>query len=119
MELAGSNLTENQLEDMLEQGQGAQLVCHIHVDGDTDQLRQTINDIENCHEMSMNLEKSITELHDAFLYVHEHFGAVFNFVDGLPELICISFNVNMANQLNTLTLLLHIFQLIFDHRYAV
>ena len=51
----------------------------------------------------MNLEKGIMELHDAFLPVHELFGAVFNFVDGLPKLICISFNVNMANQLGTLT----------------
>lgn len=67
MELAGSNLTEDQLEDMLEQGQGAQLVGHVHIEGDADQLRQTINDIENRHEMFMNLEKSITELHDMFI----------------------------------------------------
>ena len=73
MELAGSNLTEDQLEDMLEQGQGAQLVGHVHIEGDADQLRQTINDIENRHEMFMNLEKSITELHDTFLQVYEHF----------------------------------------------
>ena len=51
MELTGSNLTEDQLEDMLEV---SQLVCHIHIEGDADQLRQTINDIENRHEMFMN-----------------------------------------------------------------
>ena len=68
--------------------------------------------------MFMNLKESIIKLCDTFLQVHEHFGAVFNFVDGLPELICISFNVNAANQLGTLTLLPHIFQLIFDRRYA-
>jgi len=67
MELAGSNLTEDQLEEMLEQGQGAQLVGHVHIEGDADQLRQTISDIENRHEMFMNLEKSITELHDMFI----------------------------------------------------
>ena len=67
LELARSNLTEDQLEDMLEQGQGAQLVGHVHIEGDADQLRQTINDIENRHEMFMNLEKSITELHDMFI----------------------------------------------------
>jgi len=67
MELAGSNLTEDQLEDMLEKGEGAQLVGHVHIEGDADQLRQTINDIENRHEMFMNLEKSITELHDMFI----------------------------------------------------
>ena len=47
-------LTEDQLEDMLEQGQGAQLVCHIHIEGDTDQLWQTLKDIENHHEMFLN-----------------------------------------------------------------
>ena len=67
MELAGSNLTEDQLEDMLDKGEGAQLVGHVHIEGDADQLRQTINDIENRHEMFMNLEKSITELHDMFI----------------------------------------------------
>lgn len=67
MELAGSNLTEDQLEDMLEKGEGAQLVGHVHIEGDADQLRQTINDIENRHEMFTNLEKSITELHDMFI----------------------------------------------------
>ena len=103
---------------MREQGQGAQLVCHIHVDGDADQLLQTLNDIENYHEMFMNLEKGIMKLHDAFLHVHELFVAVFNIVDGLPELICIFFNVSMANQLGSQTLLPHIFQLIFDRRYA-
>ena len=67
MELAGSNLTEDQLEDMLDKGEGAQLVGHVHIEGDADQLRQTINDIENRHEMFMSLEKSITELHDMFI----------------------------------------------------
>ncbi len=89
MELAGSTLTEDQLENMLEAGEGAQLVGHVHIEGDADQLRQTINDIENrfdsirllriksgvslslCltfrHEMFLNLEKSITELHDMFI----------------------------------------------------
>ena len=103
---------------MREQGQGAQLVCHIHVDGDADQLWQTLNNNENHHEMLVNLEKGIMELHDVFLQVHEYFGAVFNIVDGLPELICIFFNVSMANQLGTQTLLPHIFQLMLDRRYA-
>ena len=90
MELAGSNLTKDQLEDMLEQGLGAQQVPHVHIHGDMDQLWQTLNDIENCHEMFMNLKKSVKELHDSFFQVLEHFWVVFNFVDGLPELICIS-----------------------------
>ena len=40
MELAGSNLTEDQLEDMLDKGEGAQLVGHVHIEGDADQLRK-------------------------------------------------------------------------------
>ena len=40
---------------------------NFDISGDADQLRQTINDIENRHEMFMNLEKSITELHDMFI----------------------------------------------------
>ena len=64
--------------------------------------------------MFMNIEKSIMELRDTFLQVHGHFVAVFNVVDGLPKLIRISINVNVANQLGTLTLFQHIFQLIFS-----
>ena len=54
MELVGSKLTEDMLEQA-EQGQGAHLVGHAHIEGDADQLRQTTNDIENCHEMFMIL----------------------------------------------------------------
>ena len=39
----------------------------LQIEGNEDQLRQTINDIENRHEMFIKLEKSITELHDMFL----------------------------------------------------
>jgi t-SNARE complex subunit (syntaxin) len=37
------------------------------IEGNEDQVWQTINEIENRHEMFINLEKSITELHDMFL----------------------------------------------------
>ena len=63
--------------------------------------------------MFMNLEKSIRELRDTFFQVHEHLEVIFNVIEGLPKLIDISFNVNVANQLGTLTLLQHILQLIF------
>ena len=39
---------------------------------------------------------------------------IFNVIEGLPKLIRISIKLNMANQLGTLTLLQHIFQLIFS-----
>lgn len=67
MELAGAGVSDDQLENMLETGQGAQLMGHIQIEGDTEQLRQTLNDIESRHEMFQNLEKSITELHEMFI----------------------------------------------------
>lgn len=42
-------------------------MINLQIEGNADQLRQTINDIENRHEMFIKLEKSITELHDMFL----------------------------------------------------
>ena len=44
-----------------------ELFFNFQIEGNEDQLRQTINDIENRHEMFIKLEKSITELHDMFL----------------------------------------------------
>ena len=66
MELAGSNMTDEELENMLEAGESAQLMGHVRIEGNEDQLRQTINDIQSRHEMFLSLEKSITELHDMF-----------------------------------------------------
>jgi len=67
MEIAGSAVTDEELEHMLEAGEGAMLMGHVKIEGNEDQLRQTINDIQNRHEMFLSLEKSITELHDMFL----------------------------------------------------
>ena len=69
---------------MLEQGQGAQLVGHVHIEGDTNKLWQTINDIENLHEMFMSLEK-------------EHFVLIFDIVDHLSKMVSVSFDENMAD----------------------
>ena len=40
-------MIKDQLEDMQEQRQGVQLVGHVHIEGDADQLRQTTNKIKN------------------------------------------------------------------------
>ena len=84
MEIAGSNLTEDQLEDMLEQGQGAQLVSHVHIEGDTDQLRQTINNIENRHEIFLSFEKG-------------HFMLIFDIVNYLSKMVSVSFDEYMTD----------------------
>ena len=51
----------------LQGGGGARLTGHIQIEGDAAQLRQTLQDIENRHEMFIKLETSIKELHDMFL----------------------------------------------------
>ena len=39
MEISGSVLTEGELENMLEEGNGAKLVAHIKIDEDEEQMR--------------------------------------------------------------------------------
>ncbi|QQP32484.1 Uncharacterized protein FKW44_024429 [Caligus rogercresseyi] len=88
MELAGSNVTEEELENLLESGKGAQLVGHVVIEGDEEQLKQTINDLENRHEMFLNLEKSISELHDMFIDIAmliENQGEMVNRIDNHVE----------------------------------
>ena len=88
MELAGSAVTDEELENMLEAGEGAQLMGHVRIEGNEDQLRQTINDIQNRHEMFLNLEKSITELHDMFIDIAqliENQGEMVNRIDAHVE----------------------------------
>ena len=68
MELAGANVTDADLEDMLEKGEGAQLLGgHIQIEGNAEELKATLGDIQERHEMFQNLEKSITELHEMFV----------------------------------------------------
>merc|ERR1711994_105848 len=63
LEISGKTATDEELEQMLEGGGGARLTGHIHIEGNEDQLRATINDIEQRHEMFIKLETSIKELH--------------------------------------------------------
>ena len=51
----------------LQGGGGARLTGHIQIEGDAAQLRQTLQDIENRHEMFIKLETSIKELHEMFM----------------------------------------------------
>ena len=68
MEIAGANVTDEQLEDMLEKGEGAQLLGgHIEIEGSKEDLEKMLGDIQERHEMFVSLEKSITELHDMFI----------------------------------------------------
>ena len=46
LEISGKTATDEELEAMLEGGGGARLTGHIQIEGNEDQLRATINDIE-------------------------------------------------------------------------
>lgn len=88
MEISGSTATDEELEQMLEGGGGARLTGHIHIEGNEDQLRQTINDIEARHEMFMKLEASIKELHEMFIDIAmliENQGEMVNRIDAHVE----------------------------------
>ncbi|PAA60749.1 hypothetical protein BOX15_Mlig011532g1 [Macrostomum lignano] len=65
MEIAGRDITDENLEDMIESGNPAIFTQGIMTD--TQQAKQTLADIEARHEDIMKLEKSIKELHDMFL----------------------------------------------------
>jgi len=84
LEISGKTATDEELEQMLEGGGGARLTGHIHIEGNEEQLRATINDIEQRHEMFMKLESSIKELHEMFMdmaVLVEQQGEVVNRID--------------------------------------
>jgi len=88
LEIAGKTATDEELEQMLEGGGGARLTGHIQIEGNEEQLRQTINDIEARHEMFIKLEQSIKELHEMFMDIAmliENQGEMVNRIDAHVE----------------------------------
>jgi len=88
LEIAGKTATHEELEQMLEGGGGARLTGHIQIEGNEEQLRQTINDIEARHEMFIKLEQSIKELHEMFMDIAmliENQGEMVNRIDAHVE----------------------------------
>jgi len=88
LEISGKTATDEELEEMLEGGGGARLTGHIQIEGDEAQLRQTINDIEQRHEMFIKLEQSIKELHEMFMDISvliENQGEMVNRIDAHVE----------------------------------
>jgi len=88
LEIAGKTATDEELEEMLEGGGGARLTGHIQIEGDAAQLRQTLNDIEQRHEMFIKLETSIKELHEMFMDISvliENQGEMVNRIDAHVE----------------------------------
>jgi len=88
LEISGKTATDEELEAMLEGGGGARLTGHIQIEGNEDQLRATINDIEQRHEMFIKLEQSIKELHEMFMDIAvlvENQGEMVNRIDAHVE----------------------------------
>jgi len=84
LEISGKVATDEELEEMLEGGGGARLTGHIQIEGNEDQMRQTLNDIEQRHEMFIKLEQSIKELHEMFMDIAvlvENQGEMVNRID--------------------------------------
>ena len=65
LEITGRTTTNEELEDMLEQGNSAVFTQGIIMD--TAQAKQTLADIEARHADIIKLETSIKELHDMFI----------------------------------------------------
>ena len=65
LEITGRTTTDNELEDMLEQGNSAVFTQGIIMD--TAAAKQTLADIEARHADIIKLETSIKELHDMFM----------------------------------------------------
>lgn len=65
LEITGKTTSNEELEEMLEQGNISVFTQGILMD--TQQAKQTLADIKARHEDIMNLEKSIRELHDMFM----------------------------------------------------
>ena len=65
LEITGRTTTNEELENMLEQGNSAVFTQGIIMD--TAQAKQTLADIEARHADIIKLETSIKELHDMFM----------------------------------------------------
>lgn len=65
LEITGRSTNDEELEEMLEQGNISVFTQDIIMD--TQQAKQTLADIKARHEDIMNLEKSIRELHEMFM----------------------------------------------------
>ncbi|XP_066433057.1 syntaxin-4 [Eleutherodactylus coqui] len=67
LQITGSNVTDEQFDEMLESGQTDVFTCNILKD--TQITKQALNEIETRHEEILKLERSIVELHDMFTYL--------------------------------------------------
>ncbi|KAM9463162.1 syntaxin-4 isoform 1-T1 [Clarias gariepinus] len=67
LKITGNNVTDEQLESMLESGQTDVFTQNILTDAQA--TRQALNEIESRHDEILKLEKSIRDLHEMFQYL--------------------------------------------------
>ncbi|XP_034715574.1 syntaxin-4 [Etheostoma cragini] len=67
LKITGNNVTEEELDAMLESGQTDVFTQNILIDAQA--TRQALNEIESRHDEILKLEKSIRDLHEMFQYL--------------------------------------------------
>ncbi|XP_078134614.1 syntaxin-4 [Sander vitreus] len=67
LKITGNNVTEEELDVMLESGQTDVFTQNILIDAQA--TRQALNEIESRHDEILKLERSIRDLHDMFQYL--------------------------------------------------
>lgn len=90
LKITGNNVTDEELESMLESGQTDVFTQNIL--NDAKATRQALNEIESRHDEIIKLERSIKELHDMFQYLAMEVEAQGEMVDRIEENIKSSHN---------------------------
>ncbi|XP_045925156.1 syntaxin-4 isoform X2 [Micropterus dolomieu] len=67
LKITGTNVTDEELDTMLESGQTDVFTQNILIDAKA--TKQALNEIESRHDEILKLEKSIRDLHDMFQYL--------------------------------------------------
>lgn len=67
LKITGSNVTDEELDTMLESGQTDVFTQNILIDAKA--TKQALNEIESRHDEILKLERSIRDLHDMFQYL--------------------------------------------------
>ncbi|TMS22061.1 Syntaxin-4 [Larimichthys crocea] len=67
LKITGTNVTDEELDTMLESGQTDVFTQNILIDAKA--TRQALNEIESRHDEILKLERSIKDLHDMFQYL--------------------------------------------------
>lgn len=83
LKITGTNVTDEQLDVMLESGQTDVFTQNILIDAKA--TRQALNEIESRHDEILKLERSIKDLHDMFQYLAMEVEAQGELVDSIEN----------------------------------